>query len=193
VTSTDSPDDIWQTLLNPLLRPGEVLLWQGAPRAGFHQPGQRLFLMAFGLPFLLGGLGLFVAALQPARTPGTSEWGLAVFLAAIALVFAGIGAFLTFGPVIEARHKATRLRYALTDRAAYILSRFVTDRVQVFPLLPSTPIDLDLGPKGGTVWFHARQERDSDGDSTTTRAGFENITDARHVYHLIRQLQEQTT
>lgn len=190
--TADLPPDDWHTLLAPLLRPGERLLWQGAPRPGFHQPGQRLFLMAFGLPFLLGGLALFVAALQPAPTPGTSDWGLSLFLAAIALVFAGIGAFLTFGPVIEARHKATRFRYALTDRAAYILSRLVTDRVQVFPLLPSTPLDLDLGPKGGTVWFHARQERDSDGDRTTTRAGFENIAEAQHVYHLIRQMQEQT-
>lgn len=186
----------WTALLAPFLRPGETLLWQGAPRPGFHQPGQRLFLMAFGLPFLLGGLALFVAALQPAPAPGTSDWGFALFLAAIALVFAGIGAFLTLGPVIEARHRATHLRYALTDRAAYILSRFVTDRVQVFPLLPSTPIDLDPAPKAGsdigTVWFHARQERDSDGDRTTTKAGFENIAEAQHVYHLIRQMQEQT-
>lgn len=184
--------DDWTALLVPLLRPGESILWQGAPRPGFHQPGQRLLLMGFGMPFLLGGLALFFAALHQPAAPGTSEWGFALFLAAFALVFAGLGAFLTFGPVIEARHKSTRLRYALTNRAAYILSRFLTDRVQVFPLLPTTAIDLDIGPKGGTVWFHARQETDSDGDRTTTRAGFENIAEARHVYHLIRQMQEQT-
>jgi hypothetical protein len=189
-----APD--WQARLAPFLRPGETLLWQGAPQPGFHQPGKRLLLMTFGLPFLLGGLGLFAAALMQPTKPGTEEWAFSLFLAAFALVFAGIGAFLTLGPVIEARHAATRLRYALTTRAAYILSHFVTDRMQVYPILPSTPIDLDPTPTGksgiGTVWFHARPQRDSEGDTYTERAGFQNIPEARHVYHLIRGLQEQT-
>jgi hypothetical protein len=180
----------WQAILGPLLRPGETLLWQGAPQPGFHQPGKRLLLMVFGLPFLLGGLALFGTALLQPVVPGTSEWGFSLFLAAFALVFAGIGAFLTLGPVIEARHNATRLRYALTTRAAYILTRLVTDRVQVFPILTSTPIDIDLGQKVGTVWFHARQQRDSEGDTYVERAGFQNIADASHVFHLLRSLQE---
>ena len=180
----------WQAMLAPLLRPGERILWQGAPVPGFHQPGKRIFLMIFGLPFLLGGLALFVAALQPGDAVGTSEWGLSVFLALFGLAFAVMGAFLTLGPVIEARHNASRIRYALTTRAAYILSRLVTDRVQVFPIFPATPLDLNLGPRMGTVWFHARRERDSDGDPTTERAGFKDIADARDVYHLIRQMQE---
>lgn len=176
----------------PFFRPGETLLWEGAPLPGFHQPGKRILLMIFGLPFLLGGLAFFFAALTPGTAPGTSDWGLSIFLALFGLVFAALGFFLTAGPVIEARHNATRLRYALTTRAAYIFSRLITDRMQVFPILPHTALDLDLGKTCGSVWFHARQEKDSDGDPTTTRAGFENIAEARHVYHLIRQMQEGT-
>lgn len=188
-----APD--WQAILGPLLRPGETLLWQGAPQPGFHQPGTRLLIMAFGLPFLLGGLGMFGTALLQPVVPGTTEWGFSLFLAAFALVFAGIGAFLTLGPVFESHHAATRLRYALTNRAAYILSHLVTDRVQIFPILPSSPIDLDPAPKGksgiGTIWFHARTQRDSEGDTYLERAGFQNIADAQHVYHLLRSLQDQ--
>lgn len=180
----------WQAILAPLLRPGETLLWQGAPQPGFHQPGKRLLLMVLGLPFLLGGLVLFATSRMQPVTPGTTEWGFSLFLSAVALVFAGIGAFLTLGPVIEARTNATRQRYALTTRAAYILTRLMTDRVQVFPILRSTPIDIELGPKIGTVWFHARHERDSEGDISLTRAGFQNIADATHVYHLLRSLQD---
>lgn len=180
----------WQAILGPLLRPGEMLLWQGALQPGFHQPAKRLLLMAFGLPFLLGGLALFGTALLQPVTPGTTEWGFSLFLAAFALVFAGIGAFLTLGPAIEARQNATRLRYALTTRAAYILTRLVTDRVQVFPILPSTQIDIEPGVRVGTVWFHARKQRDSEGDTYIERAGFQNIADATHVFHLLRSLQD---
>ena len=187
-----APD--WDHILSPLLRPGETLLWDGAPLPGQPYPGKAALLMAFGLPFLLAGITLFFWALhRGASNPGTSDWGLSLFLAAFALVFAGFGAFLTFGPLIEARNNATRLRYALTNRAAYILTQVLTLRVQVYPILPSTPLDLQFGAKGGTVWFHARRERDSDGDQTTERAGFQNIAEAQHVYHLIRSLQEQVT
>jgi hypothetical protein len=187
-----APD--WDHILSPLLRPGETLLWEGAPLPGLHEPGKAALLMVFGTPFLLAGIGMFFWALHTgASDPGTSDWGLSLFLAAIALVFAGFGGFLTFGPMIEARTTATRMRYALTNRAAYILTQVLTLRVQVYPILPSTPLDLHLGPKGGTVWFHARRERDSDGDQIMERAGFQNIAEAEHVYHLIRGLQEQVT
>ena len=187
-----APD--WDHILSPLLRPGETLLWDGAPLPGVLHPGKAALLMAFGLPFLLVGIALFFWALHGgASNPGTSDWGLSLFVAAFALFFAGLGAFLSFGPLIEARNNATRLRYALTNRAAYILTQVLTQRVQVHPILPSTPLDLQLGPNGGTVWFHARRERDSEDNLTTDRAGFQNIAEAQHVYHLIRSLQEQVT
>ena len=45
------------------LRPGETVLWEGAPVPGFHQRRLTFFLMLFGLPFLVIGVSLFL--LQP--------------------------------------------------------------------------------------------------------------------------------
>jgi hypothetical protein len=64
--------------------------------------------------------------------------------------------------------------------------------VKVYPILPSTVLELEAGKRASTVWLHARLERDSDGDLGTTKAGFENITEAEKVFAMIRDLQGKT-
>lgn len=181
--------DPWQAMVAPVLRPGERMIWSGAPVQGFHQRGRAVLMMVFGLPLLLVGVGLFVAGLTGAgAAPAQGSSG--IFLMVVALPLGGIGAFLVFGPLIEARTGARLRHYALTDRAAYILSRMAGARVEVYPILPHTPLIVETGRRAGTVWFHARRERSSDGDLTEERAGFENIADADRVAVLIRTLQE---
>lgn len=146
--------------------------------------------MIFGLPFFVIGIGLLGAALaRPGGIAGDS--GLNLFLMAFALPFAAIGGFLVFGPWFEARTNARLRHYVLTDRAAYILSRLLGGRVAVYPILPHTPLIVETGRRAGTVWFHARRERDSDGDITEERTGFENIAGAEDVALLIRSIQEK--
>lgn len=48
------------------------------------------------------------------------------------------------------------------------------------------------GRKPDTVWFQIRDERDYDGDRTTTRISFANIADGESVYRLIRGIQMGT-
>lgn len=174
-------------------RPDERLLWQGAPVPGFHQRGKSLFLMIFGLPFLVIGIAVFIFGvhrLSVAQT--TSDAGLAVFFAAFGLPFGGVGGFLVFGPWIEARTAARHVRYALSTRAAYVARSAFGRKLSVYPILPATALELEKGRRADSLWFHARLERDSDGDIGTVRAGFENIADAEKVYQLIRALQETT-
>ncbi|MBN8633126.1 MAG: hypothetical protein J0L76_20010 [Rhodobacterales bacterium] len=177
--------------MTPLpLRPGETILWEGAPAPGFHQRGKRLFLMVFGLPFLLIGVAVFFLGLQRlTQAASTSDAGLAVFFAAFGLPFLGLGGFLVFGPFVEARTAHRYIRYALSTRAAYVLRSGPFPSLKVYPILPATALELEPGRLAGTVWLHARMERDSDGDLGTTKAGFENIVEAEKVFLMIRNLQ----
>lgn len=179
--------------LHAYLRPDERLLWQGAPVPGWHQRGKSLFLMAFGLPFLVIAVSLLIYALAQLPKAGSlADAGLAIFLMAFAIPFGGIGGFLVFGPFIDARSAARDIRYALSDRAAYVVRSRPIRSLRVYPILPSTALELERGKRADTVWVHARLERDSDGDLGTIKAGFENIAEGEKVYHLIRDLQGRT-
>jgi hypothetical protein len=172
------------------LRPDETLLWEGTPVPGFHQRGKAIFLMIFGLPFLIIGVALFFYSLvQLPKAETVSDAGLALFLTAFSLPFGGLGAFLVFGPLIEARTASTHVRYVLTNRAAFVARSGRFPSIKVYPILPSTALELEPGKRASTVWVHSRLERDSDGDLGTTKAGFENITEAEKVFHMIRDLQ----
>ncbi len=145
--------------------------------------------MLFGLPFLIIGVSLFFyGLLQLHKAPTTSDAGLALFTAAFALTFGSFGAFLVFGPLIEAR-TARYVRYALTTRAAYVIRQGRFPSLKVYPILPHTALELEPGTRASTVWLHSRQERDSDGDLGTTKAGFENIAEGEKVFQMIRDLQ----
>lgn len=175
------------------LRPGETVLWEGSPVPGLHQRGKAIFLMVFGLPFLIVGVSLFFHGLwQLPRAETFADAGLALFVSAFGLPFGGIGAFLVFGPLIEARTNARDIRYVLTNRAAYVIRQGRFPSLKVYPILPSTALELEPGARASTVWVHSRQERDSDGDLGTTKAGFENIAEAEKVFLMIRDLQGKT-
>ena len=171
-------------------RPGETLLWEGAPVPGLHRRGLAIFLMIFGLPFLIIGIALFFyGLLQLHKAATVSDAGLALFTTAFALPFGGFGAVLVFGPLIEARTASRDIRYALTTRAAYVVRQGRFPSLKVYPILPDTALELEPGKRASTVWLHSRLERDSDGDLGTTKAGFENIAEGEKVFELIRDLQ----
>ena len=174
-------------------RPAETLLWEVAPVPGFHRRRLTFFLMLFGLPFLIIGVALFLYSLllypQAATVP---DGGNALVTTAFSLPFAAFGAFLVFGPLVEARTAARDVRYALTNRAAYVIRQGRFPSLKVYPILPTTALELEPGKRASTVWVHARLERDSDGDLGTTKAGFENIAEADKVFGMIRDVQGKT-
>lgn len=181
-------------MISPLpLRPGETLLWEGSPVPGLHQRDKAIFLVIFGLPFLIIGVAIFFFGLHRlTQAPTPSDAGLALFFTAFGLPFGGIGAFLVFGPIIEARTASRDIRYALTTRAAYVQRTGRFPSLKVYPILPQTPLELVPGRRASTVWLHAHRERDSDGDLGTTKAGFENIAEGEKVFAMIRDLQGKT-
>ena len=175
-------------------QPGETLLWEGAPMPGVHGWPKIIGLALFGLPFLVIGTGFCIAGLT--MLAGFKSWadaGLGLFMTAFSLPFVGIGAVMVFGQWFAAREAHRKIRYALSTRAAYIAKSFWTRSIEAYPILKSTPSGLDKGRSADTVWFHVHAERDSDGDRTTTRIGFDNIAEGERVFRLIRSIQTGST
>ncbi|MDP3263540.1 MAG: hypothetical protein U1E06_24795 [Tabrizicola sp.] len=183
------------TLIRPplRLRPDETLLWAGAPVPGFHRRRVTFFMMLFGLPFLISGVSLFLYSLllfpQAATVP---DGGNALITTVFSLPFAAFGGFLVLGPIFEARSAARDTRYALTTCAAYVIRQGQFPSLKVYPILPSSALELERGTRASTVWVHSRRERDSEGDLGTTKAGFENIAEGEKVFAMIRDLQGET-
>lgn len=168
----------------------EHLLWEGAPRPGIHGKGKIIALAIFGLPFLFVGIGILGAGIGSLFTGKT--WGdvwLGLFVTAFSIPFAGIGALLVIGQWWEAAEAHRKVRYALSNRAAYIAKAYRTRSIEAYPILKSTASGLEKGREADTVWFHVRSEKDSDGDRSTTRVGFDNIADGEMVFRLIRSVQ----
>jgi hypothetical protein len=177
--------DAWEDFFQP----GETLIWDGAPLPGIHGWGKIIGLALFGIPFLVIGTGILVTGLALLVGPTWADFGLGVFIAAFSIPFAGIGAFLVFGQGIAAAQAHRRIRYALSTRCAYIGTTWLKPSLEIYPILKSTPVGLEKGRMADTVWFHVRNEKDSDGDLSTTRIGFDNIADGDKVLSLIRSIQ----
>jgi hypothetical protein len=167
-----------------LLRPGERILWSGAPMPGFRLRGAAVVWIILGLPFLCIGLILLVIG------PGLIERpvdiiGIVIFVAG----FGGFGGYVVFDPILKARITARHVRYALTTAAAIIAKDWPVRRTEVFPILPSSEVTLEDGRTTATVWFHTRKESGAEGDIVSHRSGFEYIPDGESVFRLIRAIQ----
>jgi hypothetical protein len=179
----------WETYFQP----GETLLWQGAPKPGVQGWGKIIGLAIFGLPFLIIGLGAFVAGLSQILDSETwSDTGLGLFFTAFSIPFAGIGAVMVFGQWYGAATAHRTIRYALSTRAAYVAKSGWKPGLECYPILPSSATGLEKGRTSDTVWVHVQNAKDSDGDRSTTRIGFDNIADGDSVYRLIRGIQTGT-
>ena len=177
--------DRWEDYFEP----GETLLWEGRPmpRRGIT-PG-IIGLAVFGAPFFLAGLAMSGGSLlwMFGIQVGQLKLGEGVFMFFFGLPFLGIGAGMVLGPWYAMRHAHRKVRYALSNRRAYIASQWWTRKIETYPISKDGPLSLEGGT---TVYFHTLVGRDSDGDRTTEEKGFENIADAKDVYHLMRQIQD---
>ena len=170
--------------------PGEKLLWEGAPQP-LGVPGLGgIALSVFGMPFFGGGIMILYYALTGQAVPdengGTWE-GISLFL--FGLPFLLVGTALCLGPWLYYATSHRFVRYALSNRAGYITTRFLGRRMKMYPIDPRMDIELEFG-RHSSVFFHKGHRKDSDGDVIETRTGFENIRDGRAVYELIRQVQK---
>jgi hypothetical protein len=181
--------DRWEDYLDQ----GETLLWQGAPEPGPHSILPTLFLSIFGVPFLLAGLTTAGFGLSHlfglAGGFGFGGIALGLFLLAFSVPFLGVGGGLVLGTWFYSFNMHKFIRYALSNRRAYVAKSFLRHSLESYPIGPDATITLIQG-KYDTVNFHTEHGRDSDGDKTTTKVGFEHIADGPEVYRLIRNIQK---
>jgi hypothetical protein len=179
----------WQILFQP----DERLLWEGTPLPGVRPWPKIIFLAVFGIPFLIVGIGLFGSGLRTTIL-AKSIWdvGLGLFLAVFSIPFAGAGAIMVFGQWLAARSAHRKIRYAISTRCAYVAKAYLRRSLEVYPILPSTAVEIEKCGSYDNLWFHALHERDSDGGRTTTKIGFEGISDAETPFRLIRKIQTGT-
>lgn len=171
-------------------RTDERLLWEGAPQPGVFGKAKIVMLGLFGLPFLAAGVATLLAGLRNvAVAQDLGGLGLGFFLTVFSLPFVGVGALMVVGQWIAAAQAHRKIRYALSTRAAYIAKNYWRRSLASYPILPTTEVELEKGAGADSVWFYSREERDSDGDRTVTRVGFENIADGDALFRLIRQIQ----
>lgn len=174
-------------------QPEETLLWEGSPLPGVHQRAKIIGIAIVGLPLLVAGIAIGVAGVfQTFNAQSWNELGLGLFMSTFAIPFAGFGAILVVGQWYAAQNAHRKVRYALSDRCAYISRSYWTHSLKSYPILPSSSTELESCDRWTSVWFHSRKDRDSDGSLTTYRVGFENIGDGEVVFRLIRSLQTRT-
>ena len=109
---------------------------------------------------------------------------------AFSVRFLGAGAAMTFGPWLYAANGHKLTRYALTNKRAYLATSFLKHSIATYAIAADDVVTLTQG-RTDSVRFKTVHGRDSDGDKTTQKIGFENIKDGQDVYALIRQVQRE--
>ncbi len=168
----------------------ETLIWEGHPAEGIKGSLSMVFLSLFGLPFLLAGLATFFGGFGFAILGGVTGIGSGIMMVAFSLPFMAIGFGLVFGTWIGTYYSAHFVRYALTNKRAYIAKSWWDHSMESYPILPNSNVELKEG-RFDTVYFFTEHGRDSDGDKTTKKIGFEYIENGMEVYRLLRDVQAQ--
>lgn len=179
----------WEDYLDP----GERLLWTGKPAQGVRVTRGRvltslggLFVLGFALFWTAGASGGLWWPGGP-KMEGPLFWFFVLF-PLFGIPFIGLGLFMTIGHFFHDAKTRGKTRYALTDRRALIATAGPPRVLKSWPIRPDTVIDYQPGNEG-TIHLATETSRDSDGDVTRTRVGFDLIPDADRVYRLIRGIQ----
>lgn len=163
-----------------ILDPGEKILWQGRPDAGFHLHFAHLFFALFGAAF--SGFALFWMILAYRKGDYFWTFGLLHFAIGLVIILAGpLG-----GPFLR-RHTW----YTLTNRRGFIATDLplAGRKLKSYPIRPDTPVIFEDGAFS-TVLFAVEKSYTKNG-VTTRSVGFHRIPDGRDVLALIRQIQNK--
>lgn len=166
----------------------EELLWEGHPATGFKGTWGMVFMSLFGLPFFGAGVLALTTGLASIFSGTLSDFAMGLFVVLFSVPFLLVGLGLVFGTWIAMYYAPHFIRYAVTNKRAYIATSWWNHRIESYPIREDTFFELDQG-RFDTVYFHLKISRDSDGDRTETKIGFEHIENGMEVYQLLRDVQ----
>lgn len=169
-----APQDEWDGILEP----GEKVLWQGRPGAGFKPTISHLVdalrgaaAMAVGIVFVLGAdflpflvIGVFLILTGFYMLAGRHLW-----------------------QIYENRHYTW---YTLTNKRAFIgrSDPFGNRSLETYKLCPDTMLELVPGERPSVYFSHeVVKRRDKE---VRRRIGFESVADGDTVFRLMRDVQE---
>lgn len=180
-----APDAQWEDYFDP----GETLLWEGAPEPGSPFSPVKILMSLFGLPFLgLGAMFMLFGLSNVASFGSFSQVfvGFVPLIIGLSLFSTGFG--LSVGPWIVAGTEHAFVRYAITDRRAYVARSWWRREITSYPVGADTEITLRQARRD-RVSFYTRSAADRKGTVKQVRVAFDNITDGPKVTALLRQLQ----
>ncbi len=171
------------------LQQGEKLIWQGAPEPRWRPYHFPIIMTAVSLPSLAFGLFLVFDLIYP-------QYGSTVpagpVYTVISLIFAA-GFLLLAGAIIIGswtfflnEHK--HVRYALSNKRAYIAKSFLRQSVNSYAIRPQDTITLDQR-RFDNVRFRTGNGPNGGGATIFHNNGFDGINNGNEVYALVRKVQ----
>jgi hypothetical protein len=172
--------------------PGERLLWEGAPAPGINAHPLAIFGTAFGVPFAYGGVTMLdIARIEMFGPDGSLLFGLFVLPVGLAMTVVGLG--IMAAPWVAGPLYHRRVRYALSDRRAYIARDFWLYRdLKSYPITPETELIVHEG-KVQTILFAKQVSRAREGGTRTIHIGFRNLADGEQVHSLMQGIRQAAT
>jgi hypothetical protein len=177
-----------RSLIEPILRPGERVLWEGQPDVGAYSLRGAWYLIPFSL--LWGGFAIFweVTALTQGAGPLFAIWG---------VPFVAVGLYMIFGRLFVARREARRTHYGVTDQRVLLFTGAFGCRTTEMALRDLPPAQLEEQSSGlGTITFGTTLGglRPPPGWPTmgtmAQSTAFVSITDAARVYRIVQDAKD---
>jgi hypothetical protein len=174
--------------LEAVLLSDEDILWLGQPDPKVLFNWHDLYLIPFGLFWMVIVLSFWRASVSPILFPHTF-----------------VGLYLLFGRFIYKYWKKRHTRYAVTNRRILILTRLLGTKLEAFYLESLPSLNKSVGISGvGTITFGLQHHRSmwSRNSLNTSNTGMElfgggipgfyDIHEPDEVSHLISELRSQS-
>lgn len=176
-SGTEEPEPDYSTPIEPILAPGEKILWFGQPDPSVHTSSADLYLVPFSIVVLLVGI----------------LWALTFTAAGWIFVIGGVYALV--GRFFWKAHRKRMTYYAVTDRR---IVRLAGRKGKAQPFAEIPDVKLRVRPSGnGTIRFSERpgftviyQNSGMDWVSlfgNPDEIAFHDIPDAQYVHDLVME------
>ncbi|HEY4373933.1 MAG TPA: hypothetical protein VGN52_18545 [Burkholderiales bacterium] len=175
--------------------PGEHLLWSGRPPAGFMLRASDLYQIPFSVMWC--GFAIFWESSVVRIHASTQADGMRDVMVLWGIPFVAIGLYMVAGRFLVDAWRRTRTRYALTNQRVIIISGLRRREVKSLPLRLLPDVTLTEQGERGTITFDSadaparRRHPFAAWPGFVVERAFEHIRNARTVYRMIRQAQEE--
>lgn len=181
------------TIIRAELDNDEKLLWAGIPKQGLKLHKSDIFMIPFSLAW--GGFALFWEAMA-LSIPSDKAGPVSLIFPLFGLPFVLIGLYIMVGRFFYDAKKRSKTFYGLTNQRIIILSNLFGKTLESFNLKNLVEISITEASDGsGTITLGKANPINNKfltrANTTTANPELEMIENAKQIYTLIRQQQNQ--